>query len=447
MNKQEVVECILQRLGIPNTQQKETNTDCLGYLVRILNLLDLPLPSSVFSNLVQKQLSVQPLSSPPPRTSDGSVWNVFQQIMDSSPGVRTKEEALKGMGYFVRQMLNFIDLTQETIDCGQLQHILTTWTMYIMQYSREDQTYEFRDASISSIAIAGLSTTELKTHKTDQKWREVTREAVIKATLQQWIAVVDLLQDDDEDIRHKASCFASSVIWKENPPTPGQSRPSWGCMRAISEVLDFLRTHFCEEMSYHAYLVRCVTVSKDEFRVARSIFSNLVGSHPVFEVEPANFFAEGLVTTQLACYHIQGWRKINLVEGETLQLKGLRKFYSDTLLALKVRLEKQISELIFHLKSTTSIRAVDSLHFSYHPVIFHLIYKLLVGIYLVVTCGGGEEHWLSAQMLEMRKVSECIKFHPILDNFVKTLSVKTNLCHDDLDGCLYFLTTKQDLIF
>lgn len=68
----------------------------MSYLVTILNLMHIPLPLSVFQALYSQN------------TGEKNLWDVFRELVESEQGTRIKEEAFRGMGYFLRQALNLL---------------------------------------------------------------------------------------------------------------------------------------------------------------------------------------------------------------------------------------------------------------------------------------------------------------------------------------------------
>lgn len=140
------------------------------------------------------------------------------------------------------------------------------------------------------------------------------RDVLEKATVEAWMVVVKLLQDDDDDLRDVRICaiaanrvlmivqsvakFAATLAYE------GSKLPVHNSVivsRAIQLAFDYLTQNFASSEHYFEYLVKLVVQSED---IATSMNRDHVEDDVLFETEEDNIFFENVSLIQFATYHI-----------------------------------------------------------------------------------------------------------------------------------------------
>ncbi|KAG0183361.1 hypothetical protein DFQ28_008852 [Apophysomyces sp. BC1034] len=230
------------------------------------------------------------------------------------------------------------------------QQCLTFWSNHIVSYSHQDATLSLREASAESIHyIAKALFAQNETTSIDS------------ATVSVQLAIIQLLQDDDIDVRHMMAGVVSDALQLPAPVHPE---------RAVELVYLHLGKRSTYSIHLQEYLSQVVSGGKPP---KRALDEELLLTKTLFAKETPNIYKEDLIDIQ--------WASVNL---DLLHIQHSVPFvqWVHTHCATYVKdVAKQVLELIYQLKDLSpSMMQHGPYGVTSRPAIFLASYRKLLAL-------------------------------------------------------------------
>uniref|UniRef100_A0A6B2KWL8 Uncharacterized protein n=1 Tax=Arcella intermedia TaxID=1963864 RepID=A0A6B2KWL8_9EUKA len=361
----------------------ETHVDCVSYLLKILYLLQQPLPSSTWDSFYDLE-------------ADANIWSKISSLISENQSSSTKESSLKTLGYIIREFLVDTKRRKKLPNLSTVRLMFEQWSQYLQQYSNTDQPFDARNAALASIEQAEIRLDLLK---------EVTsvemKKIITKAAIGQWITLITLLQDDDEELRRKAAKLVSTLT---KTSQENKIELSLGIAPSLEAAFDYISSNFGNEEYLVDYFIKQLHVSLEDLKL------NLKEEMVIFEVEKTNYYFEGVLISQLAANHLKKMMYANNI------------FVVDRLKLMKDKLflvVKGLKDFLEELKGWNEKTAVPkALQPTFEEGIFSGLFNLMIGLHTT-------KQFYTAEELQIIKTNVDLlqgqSIHPILRYLSQTL--------------------------
>lgn len=186
--------------------------------------------------------------------------------------------------------------------------IICSWIHHCTKYSETDIPLEYRQAAMTSITLTPLTVDRIKLINP-----ETSNTPLENATVDYWMAVMKLLQDDDESIRLNISIISTFVNKHIDLPLSIHS--------SIETCYEYLTTHFANNVHYFDLLLQ----SFSNFKMKIDLMEYKV----LFDADKDNFFEEECFVAQVSrkqMIHIL--QKGHMEEREVLLAEWIEKMQS-----------------------------------------------------------------------------------------------------------------------
>ncbi|KAI8363968.1 hypothetical protein EDC96DRAFT_208244 [Choanephora cucurbitarum] len=201
-------------------------------------------------------------------------WDRLVVQLNEKRALSVTESVLPLLGSLLSQIL---DQNQTlSLDKVWTQQCLDTWSEYIKTYSQKEITLPLREAVVKSLVLTSV-------HLFDQADQE-REQARVTACL----AIAQLLQDDDIDVRQDTASIVSRAL---GLPAPVHHE------RALELVHLFLTRQFCQSSPLQAHLIQ--TLSED-YTLSQVLDNELSQTKALFAKENPNIYKEDLIDVQWA---------------------------------------------------------------------------------------------------------------------------------------------------
>ncbi|GAA5795031.1 hypothetical protein HPULCUR_000382 [Helicostylum pulchrum] len=313
----EVRLLVLQKLLNYFNNQTETSADCVSGNNRLQSLLvqrTFEGEDSLNCYVLTAKL-LMALSPKDPYPSHSGMPFTLQQYWDrlvvqfaEKRALSVTESVLPLLGALLSQILG------QDLEMGWVQQCLGTWSAYIEKYSQKDITLPLREAVVKSLQFTSTQVFANTLETNDKEDARVTAA----------LAMTQLLQDDDVDVRDDTACIVSEAL---QLPAPVHHE------RALELVHKYLTSRFDQSKLLKTSLQNTLVGPES----LQTVWDNeLSQSKVLFAKEDPNIFKEDLIDVQ--------WAHVDL---DTLHMK--HQLQSVNLDSIKSR-SQQLSVLCKCLK-------------------------------------------------------------------------------------------------
>ncbi|CAO3622452.1 unnamed protein product [Mucor fragilis] len=248
----------LQSILVQRTFAGEDSLNCYVLTAKLLMALNSkePYPSSSSSQL--------------PFTLE-AYWNQLVVHFSEKRALSVTESVLPLLGALLAQIL------RQTTPSNWVQQCLVTWSGYIEKYSQKDITLPLREAVVKSLAF---TSTQVFMSKFDLS----VEDARVTAAL----AITQLLQDDDVDVRDDTATIVSHAL----------------CLKAPvhhERALELVHRHLVARFKDSDLLETTLSASLAGQHALKTVWENeLSQSKALFAKENPNIYKEDLIDLQWA---------------------------------------------------------------------------------------------------------------------------------------------------
>ncbi|KAI8891289.1 hypothetical protein K501DRAFT_235278 [Backusella circina FSU 941] len=248
-SKHLALQCIL----VERTYSGEDNLNCYVLIARLLMTLD----------------SNQPFPTDKLKFSLTEYWNTLVQQFNEKKSLSVTESVLPLLGALISQLLT------NKIDNEWVQTCVSTYCGYIKKYSQKEITLPLREAVVKSISYS------ISTVLSDKSPQD--------ARIQVELALIELLQDDDVDVRQDTANIVSGALHL-SAPVLYERGVELVYRELVKEQSQSLVSILAERMNQQVDLVY--------------LWESETGQRALFEKENPNIYKEELIDVQ--------WTAMNL---------------------------------------------------------------------------------------------------------------------------------------
>ncbi|ORX55175.1 hypothetical protein DM01DRAFT_1407189 [Hesseltinella vesiculosa] len=250
----------LQQVLVQKTYHGESNLHCFAKATQFLTTLK---PSQLYPKALDKQLGF----------SLDDYWQTLLKHFAEKQSILVTESILPLLGALLSQIL------ASPLNNDWVQECLKTWSAIVVKYSSKEMSLPLREAAAKSI--------EFSAKQLFMKTTQMSEEADDARILVE-LAIVELLQDDDIDIRQHASAIVSDAL---QLTTPVHS----------DRALELVHQHLTQGSVYSAHLQENMTQTLIGDDKLKSIWHDEISNRrALFEKENPNIYKEELVDIQWA---------------------------------------------------------------------------------------------------------------------------------------------------
>lgn len=251
-------------------------------------------------------------------------WTLLLAVHDRFDGSDLRSKALLLGGALLRQAVELATegalvsceaSVVETDDCLALQlpRLAEGLLQRVEEAADANSTVDLRLAAAQSLALSGLLGVRVSAATADSF---VFAREVAASSVRSWIAMVVLLQDDDDQVRDAARAAVCSFCGDgaRHGPVPARGAGATSAARSVtvSRALELAHNHLTCEFAWHPTYVGFLLSRIDEV----ADIEEVVGAHAagsdglaifsrkVFEDDPANSHIEGVVGATFAAAHL-----------------------------------------------------------------------------------------------------------------------------------------------
>ncbi|KAM9965165.1 hypothetical protein ACTFIW_004970 [Dictyostelium discoideum] len=435
----EVLDQQILQTSIIKVILTDPNSTCRKKSFKLLSFLSLPLSIESVEQQQQQQTNTSSASS---NIIDSTNINLYQLLCKTIWGVSNsmKKESIVLFGHYLKQ---FYQQNIDNTDSGdnnnnnnnsneQKEKVLNNWIKMVKELSNSEQPLELRQAICKSIEACSDVI-----FKTQEQTKNDNLLSIV--SIESWLAVSTLLEDDDQSIRSQCSILSSKILFLSNNPNHSTIVKDSEfvikeCSKCLEQVFDYLLSQFTNNHNY--LLLRFTEILKLNYDSSSSSSSTIFdqdfqNSKVLFDKEKDNYFEEQLVKIQLINFEIQ---KIQSSSSSSIEKKNL-------LLKVMNSLEKCTA----WLKNTRELNQTSVLShwLTFNPEIFTLFYTYLVTCHSL--CEKGHDY--SSFINTIKSNLSEIQLHPILlmalNTLISKLENSNNNNNNNTPKNYYFLTSKQ----
>ncbi|KAI8341979.1 putative death-receptor fusion protein-domain-containing protein [Chlamydoabsidia padenii] len=200
-------------------------------------------------------------------------WNKLLEHFTHKQSILVTESVLPLLGALLAQIL------QSPLNNDWVQDCLKTWSSFVVKYSNKEVTLPLREAVVKSIEFTAkhlfMHTVQLG-------------EAADSARTSVELAIIQLLQDDDSDVRHNVATIVSDALQLTTPVHP-------------ERAVELVHRHLTKRVTYPANLQTSLTQTLIGNEKLRMIWNDELNSNrSLFEKENPNIYKEDMVDVQWA---------------------------------------------------------------------------------------------------------------------------------------------------
>ncbi|KAL9548457.1 hypothetical protein MBANPS3_005670 [Mucor bainieri] len=290
-NKSSSGVCQLQSILVQRTFAGEDSLNCYVLTAKLLMALNSQEPYPTTTTTTASASLTQHL----PFTLE-AYWNQLVVHFSEKRALSVTESVLPLLGALLAQIL------RQTSPSSWVQQCLVTWSGYIAKYSQKDITLPLREAVVKSL---GFTSTQVFMSAFDAS----VEDARVTAAL----AITQLLQDDDVDVRDDTATIVSRALCLKAPVHHE---------RALELVHRHLTTRFRDSDLLEATLSASLAGQQHTLKTVWE--SELSQSKALFAKENPNIYKEDLIDVQWATVDLDGIHL--LTRKECRHLKHLDAF-------------------------------------------------------------------------------------------------------------------------
>ncbi|KAI8097284.1 putative death-receptor fusion protein-domain-containing protein [Halteromyces radiatus] len=253
----------LQHKLIQKTYDGEDNIHCFATAAKFLMNLNKssPYPKETIQNSNSIHFTLD------------QYWNKLLDHFTKRQSILVTESVLPLLGALFAQIL------QSPLNNDFVQSCLKTWSTYVVKYSNKEVALPLREAVVKSIEFTAK---HLFMHTI-----QLGEEADGARTLAE-LAIIQLLQDDDIDIRQNMATIVSEALQLVAPVHP-------------ERAVELIHRHLTIRVVYPARLQTVLTQNLIGVGKLRSVWHDELTSHrALFEKENPNIYKEDMVDIQWA---------------------------------------------------------------------------------------------------------------------------------------------------
>ncbi|KAI7864734.1 putative death-receptor fusion protein-domain-containing protein [Spinellus fusiger] len=327
---------LLQCKLVEMTYGSEVNLHCFVLATKLLMSLysSSPYPEGVDSNL---NFSLE------------QYWNKLNQQFVQKKSMLVTESVLPLLGSLLAQILETSSDRQWVNEC------FLTWCQYVTIYSHQEVTLPLREAAVESIRFV---TRDVFAYSDDLD--EIVNE--VKAKIQ--LTIVQLLQDDDIDVRHTTALIASNALQLQAPVHS-------------ERAIELVNLHFAKNTKYSIKLQSLLLQSLQGEQDLESFWEEELSQTKVlFAKEAPNIYKEDILDYQ--------WTYVNLDLLYSRYSQQLSKHIKDLNYAPVLQVANQVITCCKHLDSlSVSVMQNGPYGITSRPSIFTPTYRTVLAINLL----------------------------------------------------------------
>ncbi|CAO3590067.1 unnamed protein product [Absidia cylindrospora] len=200
-------------------------------------------------------------------------WDKLLEHFTKKQSILITESVLPLLGALLAQIL------QSPLNNDWVQNCLKTWSSFVVKYSNKEVSLPLREAVVKSISFTAkhlfMHTIQLG-------------EAADSARTFVELAIIQLLQDDDADIRYNMAAIISEALQLKSPAHP-------------ERAVELVNQHLTSRIAYPAHLQTSLTQHLIGHGKLKSIWTDeMNSSRSLFEKENPNIYKEEMVDIQWA---------------------------------------------------------------------------------------------------------------------------------------------------
>ncbi|EGG18451.1 hypothetical protein DFA_03945 [Cavenderia fasciculata] len=385
------IDCLALQSVILSMVRNEPNLPCRKQAMRLLPLINLPIPNST-------------------ELTDFIIQNVFGHC-----GI--KKDSIVLFGHYFKQLFVGTNAPSDS-------PYYNTWTKIMQTFTQSDQPFELRLAV--SKALESISSSNIYLEKNNDRLDTVIVEM--------WLTMAKLLEDDDETIRVMTAVNASVLLHNlEQSTMTSTSKTSiiYDSPKSMELVYEHLSAKYAGNLYLLSRLFEILGITKTHTQKDKEseIFNQEFKSERVlFDKEEENYYEEKVLNYQLASYHLA---KILGNYGET-----------DTNQLLTIQFEKSIKYAEWIKRAfDNNKQSVWNMWLLYNQDIFLPLYKSLLAILALShkqPLASTTQELLNNTITTIKKNLESVNIHPIINQSIQKI---TNLGKESINVDTFFLTS------
>eukprot|EP01125_Pyxidicula_operculata_P005603 TRINITY_DN1966_c1_g1_i1.p1 TRINITY_DN1966_c1_g1~~TRINITY_DN1966_c1_g1_i1.p1 ORF type:complete len:2017 (-),score=539.79 TRINITY_DN1966_c1_g1_i1:25-6075(-) len=400
IEKEEIQSKLIHRL---QNIDEESHVECRSLLLRNLNVINKPLPSESIIGM-----SVATTTE----SDDKNFFSILSKLVTSSQSSRTKEDAVRSMGFTLK---GFIESVSSEPPLEKSKQVFEEWISLLQKYSGIDQPADEREAVLDSIELASLTKESVERLKCAPKLQMI----VANATVTTWIIIINLLQDDEFEIRERAALFTAKTLCNSTL----EKEKSTGPMKAVETVFSYLSQYFGDNELLLKYLFETISITEHDMKEFWPVSLEKEG---LFELEKTNYFVEPLFLSQLSYKHLSQLLKNSKATesgSSSSSTSGSSTTTFSTLTqSLEDNIQSQYNSIISNYSSlfnNENSYLPKSMFSGWSGNVFTVIYKICVGVKLLLDYNKSEK--ISKLQQNVLKLRDYPNNHPVITGILSQI--------------------------